>query len=86
MAATREDIDRWILTARQLKAKHVISVCDTFDYDDYPVYVMPDEDLEERKKKFDGVNMQKINEVITLNDDGTVSTDMKPINLDFFNN
>lgn len=72
MAATREDVDRWIAAAKEKGAKHIISVCDTWDYDDYPVYVMPEDDLEKMKKKYDGVNMQKINEVITINEDGTV--------------
>lgn len=66
MAATKEDVDRWIATAKKKKATHIISVCDTFDYDDYPVYVMPEDDLEEVKKKYDGVNMQTINETITI--------------------
>lgn len=62
MAASRVDIDRWIATAKIKKAKFIISVCDTFDFDDYPVYVYEDENLEEKKKEYDGVNMQKINE------------------------
>jgi len=67
MAATREDIDAWKKHAKEIGATHIISVCDTFDWDDYPVYVMPTEDLSERKKKYDGINMQKINEVIDIN-------------------
>lgn len=75
MAATREDVDRWIKTARANGAKYIISVCDTFDWDDYPVYVMPNENLEEKKQEYRG-NMQKINEVIMLNDDGTVTENL----------
>lgn len=71
MAATRQDVDRWIDTAKEKKAKYIISVCDTFDWDDYPVYIMPNEDLEERKKEYRG-NMQRINEVIEIKEDGTV--------------
>ncbi|MCK5020680.1 MAG: hypothetical protein KAS32_26910 [Candidatus Peribacteraceae bacterium] len=66
MAATRQDIDRWIKEGQDMGATHIISVCDTFDWDDYPAYVMPDENLEERKAKFNGVDMQKINEIIQL--------------------
>lgn len=66
MAASRKDICRWIETARANGATHIISVCDTFNWDDYPVYVMPGEDLEERKTDYDGINMQQINEVIEL--------------------
>jgi hypothetical protein len=77
MAASREDVDRWIEQAKEMGAKHIISVCDTFDYDDYPVYVMPDENLEEKKERYNGVNMQRINEVITINDDGSVEEPRK---------
>lgn len=66
MAATRDDVDRWIRTAIDMGATHIISVVDTFEWDDYPVYVMPGESLTEKKKKYDNINMQKINEVIEL--------------------
>ncbi len=66
MAASTEDIERWKERAKKIGATHIISVWDTFDNDDYPVYVMPEEDLEERKKKYDKVNMQRINEVFVI--------------------
>ena len=67
MAATKQDFDRWIETAKEMGATHVISVCDTFDYDDYPVYVMEGDNLEEKKAEYNGRNMQRINEVIEIN-------------------
>lgn len=73
MTATRSDVDRWIKDAKKKKARFIISVCDTWDYDDFPVYVMPNENLEEKKKSYNGVNMHTINEVIRINEDGTVS-------------
>ena len=66
MTATRQDVDRWIEEGKEKGATHIISVCDTFDWDDYPVYVMSDEDVEEKQKKYDGSNMQIINEIINL--------------------
>ena len=72
MAATRSDVDRWINHAKEIGAKYIISVCDTFDYDDYPVYVMLKENLEKEKTRIYNSSMQKINEVITINPDGTV--------------
>lgn len=47
-------------------AAYIISVVDTFEWDDYPVYVMPNENLAEKKKQYDGVSMQRINEVIKV--------------------
>jgi len=72
MAASRQDVDRWIETAKEIGATHIISVCDSFSYDDYPVYVMPNENLSEKRVKYDGVNMQRINEVITINGDEVI--------------
>lgn len=68
MAASRQDVNRWIETAKNNGATHIISVCDTYDYDDYPVYVMPDETVQERRKNYDGKDMKRINEVIQIRD------------------
>ena len=46
---------------------HVIIVCDTFDNEDYPVYVKDHEDVYEVRDEFDGVNMQKIMEIYNRN-------------------
>lgn len=70
MAASYDDVQRWIKDGKEMGATHIISVCDTFDWDDYPVYVMPGSDLEEMKKHYDGTNMQRINEVIDLSKEG----------------
>jgi hypothetical protein len=66
MAATKQDICRWLEEGKEREATHVIVVCDTFDWDDYPVYVMKDEDVDERYKHFNGNNMQKVMEVYKL--------------------
>ena len=57
--------EQWIKRARE-NTTHIISVCDTFNYDDYPVYVSKDENLAEIKAKYDNVNMQRINEIIKV--------------------
>lgn len=66
MAASKEDIDRWIEQAKIEGATHIISVCDTFDYSDYPVFIMPGDNLAKKIAKYDGENMQNINEIITI--------------------
>jgi hypothetical protein len=76
MAATREDVDRWIETAKAHGSKFIISVCDTFDYDDYPVYCDDINELREEYKGHHGVNMQIVNEIIRLNDNGTVDENL----------
>lgn len=71
MAATRNDVDRWIQTARKQGKKYIISVCDTFDHDDYPVYCRDRKEVLEKYPDYTR-NMQRINEIIRVNEDGTV--------------
>lgn len=66
MAASQEDIQRWIKTAKENGDKFIISVNDTFDYEDYPVYCKDEQMLEDKRPEFDGVNMQRINEIINI--------------------
>jgi hypothetical protein len=66
MAATLREINEWKSRGIKKGAKYIISVCDTFNYEDYPIFVMPEENLNKKKSKYDGTNMQKINEIITL--------------------
>lgn len=42
---------------------HMIVVCDTFDWSDYPVYVTKDENVREVYDKYNHKNMQKVMEV-----------------------
>lgn len=68
MAASREDVDRWIETAIAGKCEFIISVCDTFDWDDYPVYCKDEAELRERYPNYSGQNMQRVNEIIQIID------------------
>lgn len=68
MAATYEDIIGWILRGLEKEAVYVISVCDTFDHSDYPVFVMPNEDHQAVVRSYNAKEMQKVNEVIFLDD------------------
>lgn len=69
MVTTRNCIREWLNEARKKGASHLIVVCDTFDYEDSPVYVLPQEDVSEEFKKYDGKNMQKVMEVYSLRRD-----------------
>ena len=62
MATTMHDIKGW-LARKEDHHTHMIVVCDTFDYEDYPVFVTKDEDLSEVRAKYSGVNMQRVMEV-----------------------
>lgn len=69
MATTRQDIKGWIEEAKENGATFVVIVCDTWDYEDYPVEVKPTQDVREVVKHYNGPNMQKVMEVYDLNKD-----------------
>ncbi len=69
MAATRQDIRQWLKEAPK-KATHMAVVCDTFDWEDYPVYVEKGEDAREKLLRYEkGENMQTLMEVYNLSMD-----------------
>lgn len=69
MPTTQEDIRGWLKWAKDKGATHLIVACDTFDWEDYPVEVMPDEDVHAKYAKYNGPNMQKVMEVYNLSMD-----------------
>jgi hypothetical protein len=69
MTATFQDIKRWVKEAKKQKATHLIVAVDTFDHDNYPVFVSEDEDIKERVAHFNGPNMQRIDEVYNMSMD-----------------
>lgn len=69
MAATRQEVDGWIESAKEKKIPFILSVCDTWDYDDYPIFCKDLDELQEEYDKHDGVNMQRVNEVIKIEGD-----------------
>jgi hypothetical protein len=45
MATTKIDILKWLLEGSKQGATHLVVATDTWDWEDYPVYVMPDQDV-----------------------------------------
>jgi hypothetical protein len=66
---TREDIKNWKEEGIRRGATHLIVVCDTFDWEDYPTYVMPGENMQEKYDHYHGPNMQKVMEVFEFKAD-----------------
>lgn len=64
---TKADIKRWFKRGEEQRATHMIVVCDTFDHEDYPVFVSEEEDVHEVESKYSGKNMQRVMEVYNLN-------------------
>jgi hypothetical protein len=65
MSTTKSDIREWLEEAKE-DTSHMIVVCDTYDYDDYPVYVSKSENLKDKIASYNFSNMQKIMEVYSL--------------------
>ena len=63
MTATREGIQRWLKEGEAKGATHLIVACDTFDYENYPVFVMPGESCRKKIEEVKGSSMQSVDEV-----------------------
>lgn len=66
MGTSREQIAAWFDRGVQQGAAYMIVVCDTFDYDDYPAYVKPAEDVHEQVEHYRNASMQRVMEVYDL--------------------
>lgn len=66
MATTIPMLVQWFNDGVDLGATHMIVVCDTFDWEDFPVYVMSTEDALEKFGELHEHNMQKVMEVYNL--------------------
>ena len=68
MAASRQDISDWFDEGVSKGASHMIVVCDGWDYEDYPVFVAPEHDIQDVLPRY-RTNMQTIMEVYNLSMD-----------------
>ena len=69
MATTKNDIQIWLEEGKERGATHVVIVCDTFDYEDYPICVLPEQSVQDVVKQHDGTGMQKVMGVYNLDKD-----------------
>lgn len=69
MATTREQISEWFEQGVKQKFTHMLIVCDTFDWDDYPVFAKNDEEALFEYQNNNGQHMQKVMEVYDLRAD-----------------
>ena len=66
MGTTRQEIEQWFDKGVAQGATHLIIVCDTYDWGDYPVYVTADQSPHEVAAEYMGKNMQRVMEVYKL--------------------
>ncbi len=64
---TPAEIGAWFDRGVADGASFMLVVCDTYDHEDFPVYVKPDQDVREIAKPYEqGANMAKLMEVYKL--------------------
>lgn len=63
---TREDIREWFKGGLDRGATHMVVMCDTFSYEDYPIYIMPGQDPHYEVSVRNGSNMQNVMEVYKM--------------------
>lgn len=68
MGTTKQIIREWLELYKDSGATHLIIVCDTFSYEDYPVPVMPGDDVREVEEDHQG-NMQHVMEIYNFSMD-----------------
>lgn len=66
-AATKSEIGAWFDKGLKENATHMVVAHDSFDHEDYSIYVMKDENVREKATSIGG--MQKIMEVYNLSMD-----------------
>ncbi len=71
MATTKEDILQWLRRGKEEGATHVLVVCDTFEHEDYPKFIKPEEDVDAIIQEYaDGKHsMQRLMECYDLSQD-----------------
>lgn len=76
MTANYHEISGWFDQGIKQGATHMLIVCDTFDYDDYPIYIMPGEDAREKASSIISQHdMQDLMEVYNLSQDKQTQMD-----------
>ena len=63
MSTSLKDLAEWFEHGRASSNSHMIVVCDTFDHEDYPVYVKIWQNFWTEFNKYHNQNMQRIMEV-----------------------
>lgn len=66
MATSINDLRRWLKQGKDKKASHMMIICDTFDWKEYPIYVMPTQIAKDIYNSFHMKNEQKVMEVYNL--------------------
>ena len=78
MAASKDRIQLWFREGQSKDAHHMLVITDTYEYEDYPVYVMKNEDTKKKIKEVrEESEMRVIQEIYDLSLDMNTQLDEK---------
>jgi hypothetical protein len=68
MAATKNQINDWVNKGKENKCTHVIIAVDTWDHEDYPIYVTSEKNIHTEISKFER-SKNRIMEIYKMSED-----------------
>jgi predicted transcriptional regulator len=66
MAASKDRIQLWFREGQSKDAHHMLVITDTYEYEDYPVYVMQNENTKKKIKEVTENESQVVQEIYDL--------------------
>jgi len=66
MGTTKDELREWFDRGVREGKAYMVVVCDTFDWEDYPIYARDAEEARKVHREHNGVNMQRVMEVYDL--------------------
>jgi hypothetical protein len=66
MQASEEEKASWVAEARRQGATRILIVCDTFSYEQYPVYCRDEAELQSKTREYNSKSMQRTEGVIVV--------------------
>ena len=66
MSTSKSAIRSWLQRGAEMGATHVIVICDTYDHEDYPSYILPGQSVHKKVGCYDSASMQRVMEVYNL--------------------
>ena len=66
MSATLQDIKRWLDEAKKENATHLIIAVDSYDNENYPIFVASNEDVQKEISRIKNASMQNVDEVYKM--------------------
>ena len=67
MSATKQELMGWYDAGKLSASTHMIVACDTYDHENYPVYVQQHEDVKAELERIRSQDMTSVDEVYSYN-------------------